>query len=449
MCILTQKVLCGNVSCDVCVPRSFATHPRASSWSSKNTLLPHQVLKNSNKIFEFNCDECGHSILLSLNNVSKGIWCKYCKISALCDQEDCKMCFEKSFASHPMSASWSSKNDKSARMITRGSEIKCWFDCTDCKHEYQAVPYSIQKDKYCPYCTNQKVCDQEDCKVCFEKSCASHEMKNAWSQNNELTSRQVMLQSAKKIIFNCLICYHSYTTTPNHYYHRNGSCPYCANKYLCQKDECTSCHQKSMASHPHINCWSQKNTINPRLTFKGSEIRCIFNCDVCHSEFDAKAYNILSGYWCPYCKKKTEAKVLEFLKDLEGEWKTQRRFTWCRFSKTNNIMPFDFGSESKKVLLEIDGEQHFSQISNWDSPESVQCKDIEKIQLAIKEGYSVIHISQLDIWKDRYDWKATLLRTFDDLKEVNECCFISQNLELYQKHIEQLNVNITYREIHP
>lgn len=450
MCIPTQKVLCGDSSCDICVPRSFATHPRASSWSSKNTLLPHQVLKNSNKKFMFDCNECDHLLIMSPNNIANGgQWCKYCNASALCDTDDCKVCFEKSFASHPMAVAWSSKNEKPARMIARKSEIKCWFDCADCHHTFQSIPYSIVKDKHCPYCTSQKLCEQEECKICFEKSCASHEMNNAWSTTNSLSSRQVMLQSCKKITFDCLACHHSYTTTPGHYYARNGSCPYCANKYLCEKEDCTACYQKSIASHPRMNCWSQKNMINPRLTFKGSETRCIFNCDVCQSEFDTKAYNVLAGYWCPYCKKKTEAKVLEFLKGLEGEWKAQRRFTWCRFSGTNNIMPFDFGSESKKILLEIDGEQHFSQVSNWDSPESVQHKDVEKIQLAIKEGYSVIHISQLDIWKDLYDWKSTLLHIFDNLKEANECCFISKNPELYQKHIVQLGSNIKYREIHP
>lgn len=71
-------------------------------------------------------------------------------------------------------------------------------------------------------------------------------------------------------------------------------------------------------------------------------------------------------------------------------------------------MPFDFGLTDKKILIELDGEQHFNQVSNWDSPESVQSKDIEKIKNSIQSGYSIIHIYQKEVWNDIYDWKIFL-----------------------------------------
>ena len=69
-----------------------------------------------------------------------------------------------------------------------------------------------------------------------------------------------------------------------------------------------------------------------------------FDCDTCHSEFESRLYNVLSGYWCPFCKKKTEAKVLKLLR-----CKTQLRFDWCRYSKINNIIQFDF--EKDKIII--------------------------------------------------------------------------------------------------
>jgi hypothetical protein len=255
-------------------------------------------------------------------------------------------------------------------------------------------------------------------------------MSKAWSSNNELQPRQVFLQSNKKMIFNCLVCRHEYTTAVTHYYNRGGSCAYCSNQKLCDQ-ECDICFTKSFASHSKVNCWSSKNTLIPREVFKGSNKRAIFNCDKCTSEFDSILYNVLTGYWCPYCKNKSEAKMLEFLSRYP-ECRKQLRFEWCTFSKTGYSMPFDFGIN--KILIELDGEQHFTQISNWDTPEQVQAKDKEKIQKCMEQGYSIIHISQLDVWHDTYDWKTIIQEEIAFLQDnVPTCIFISSK-DIYENH---------------
>jgi very-short-patch-repair endonuclease len=275
-------------------------------------------------------------------------------------------------------------------------------------------------------------------------------MNDAWSSKNRLLPSSVFLQSNKKIIFNCLTCSHEYETSPNHYYNRNGSCPYCANKKLCQDINCNNCFGKSFASHPLVGCFSSKNNSNPRNIFKGSETKYIFECNVCHSEFESKMYNVLTGYWCPYCKNKTEAKILEFLKGNYSNYKTQLRFNWCRYSLTNNIMPFDFGIIDNKILIELDGEHHFNQVSNWSSPDIVQNKDIEKIINSIKNGYLLIHIYQKEVWNNVYDWKDILRKCITYLQENTEpqvlfisCC------SKYSTHIQKLDNNIKYKIINP
>lgn len=447
-CKPTSKTLCGARSCEICYIRSFATHPRAECWSDRNELLPIQVCKSSNKKFWFDCKECGHELELTANRVSSGGWCKYCNKGGLCDKEDCTPCFVSSFASHPMAPLWSSNNACTPRMISKGSEKRCWFVCNVCQHIYDSVLYILKNENHCPYCANQKLCECDDCMICYTKSCASHEMKNAWSIKNKMTARQTHLQSNKSVIFNCLTCYHEYETKVGHYYHREGSCPYCTNKYLCDNNTCTMCFNKSFASHPRIACWSPKNKIKPRDIFKGSETKCIFNCDICHSEFESRLYNVLTGYWCPFCKNKSEAKMLQFLRELYPNCKSQLRFDWCRFSKTNNVMPVDFGLLDKKILIELDGEQHFSQISNWDAPENVQAKDVEKIEHCIKNGYSIIHIYQVDVWKDSYDWKVVLQQAIEQVVESDPTVvFISSNKECYQSHIQLLHNSIPYKQI--
>ena len=109
-------------------------------------------------------------------------------------------------------------------------------------------------------------------------------------------------------------------------------------------------------------------------------------------------------------------------------------------------MPFDFATDH--LLLEVDGAQHFQQVSNWNGPEEVQEKDIEKIVYAIREGYSVIHISQEDIWKDTHDWKKVLREEMEKAKETPQCVFISKQ-PLYNNHIEKLGENHMIRIVHP
>lgn len=448
-CSITQKELCGNTKCSTCYNRSFATHHKSEYWSSKNVLEPFEVLKSSNKKYLFDCNDCGHELEMIVKNVSIGQWCKYCNRDGLCSSNNCDFCYKKSFASHPMAINWSNKNDITPREVLKGSDKKFWFDCSKCNHDFESVLCSIKNNNHCPYCTNQKLCLYSECNTCFIKSCASHNICNAWSSNNEISPRMLFLQSNKKIIFNCLTCFHTYDTKVQHYINRNGSCPYCDNKRLCQDTNCTTCFNKSFASHPLINCFSIKNNIIPRNIFKGSETKCIFNCNSCGSEFESKMYNVLTGYWCPYCKKKTEAKLLEFIKDTYSDYKTQLRFDWCRYSLTNNIMPFDFGFVNNKILIELDGEQHFTQVSNWDSPESVQVKDIEKINYSIKNGYSLIHIYQKEVWNNMYNWKDILKRVIKYLKDNTEpvVIFISC-YNKYTTHIQQLD-NIKYKIINP
>jgi hypothetical protein len=81
--------------------KSFASHSKANCWSNQNTINPEDVKKFSNKKFWFNCDQCRHSFLKTLDHItSKNSWCPYCAGRKLCDASDCKKCGDKSFASH-------------------------------------------------------------------------------------------------------------------------------------------------------------------------------------------------------------------------------------------------------------------------------------------------------------------------------------------------------------
>ena len=421
----------------MCFNRSFAIHEKAAYWSAKNLVAPIDVFKNSNKKFWFDCSDCEHSFEMQLNNVCKGWWCKYCNRKELCEDE-CERCFEKSFASHPLASSWSARNEITPRQMNKASDKMFYFDCKRCSHTFQARLYSIKTDTHCTYCSNQALCDSSDCKYCFEKSCENHRIGSLWSDKNPLPPRKVFQQSNKKVYLMCNVCSHELYLTPNGFANGVHGCVYCSNQKLCVSDDCGLCYNKSFASHEKAGCWSPTNKTESRKVFKGSESRYIFNCDKCSCEFESRLYNVLAGYWCPYCKNKTEGKVASFLA-TKFPYSSQLRFDWCRNSATNNIMPFDFGLKDKKVLIEVDGPQHFKQISNWNSPEESLAKDVQKIRLAVERGYSVIHILQTDIWTDRMDWRLLLENAIELCKKAPGQCIFIDSSSTYDTHIRALN----------
>lgn len=81
--------------------------------------------------------------------------------------------------------------------------------------------------------------------------------------------------------------------------------------------------------------------------------------------------------------------------------------------------------EKIKIIIELDGAQHFRQIANWKSPEDIQKRDIYKMKQALKHGYSVIRILQEDIWNDSYDWKNILRDCIKKYKDPS-CIYLSE-----------------------
>jgi very-short-patch-repair endonuclease len=111
--------------------------------------------------------------------------------------------------------------------------------------------------------------------------------------------------------------------------------------------------------------------------------------------------------WCPICKNKTEQKLYESLKN-NFRVLSQVKFGWCKNKETEKYLPYDFVIEEFKLIIELDGGQHFKQVMNWKSPEEQQQRDLYKMQCANNNGYTVIRILQEDVWMDKNDWLEKL-----------------------------------------
>jgi hypothetical protein len=399
---ITNKVsrlpYCSNqeLSENVCNENLFSLHSKSKCWhQTKNDEEPRNVL---------------HSIT---NKVSRLPLCVNQKI---CENE-CNVCYEKSFAFSERAPSWHpTKNEKTPRDFFLNSRKKCWFTCDEpeCKHDFEIRLYDVvNRRSWCPYCSNKKLCENE-CNVCFEKSFTSSERAPSWhTTKNEKGPRNVFLNSRKKCWFTCdePECKHDFDTTLNDV--TSGKwCPYCSNKKLCEND-CNVCNEKSFASSERAPSWHPtKNEKTQREFFLNSQKKCWFTCDEpdCKHDFETSLAHVNNGRWCPLCNNKTEKKLLKFLQvRYPDKVIYQPKYEWCKNLDTNRFLPFDF-EVLGSIIIELDGAQHFKQISNWVSPEKQQERDVYKMDQAVINDKHLIRILQEDVYKDRNNWEDKLLQ---------------------------------------
>lgn len=349
--------------------------------------------------------------------------------------------FENSFASNPKSKFWSNKNELKPQNVTIRSGKKYIFNCNICNHEFETSPDTIGNGNWCPYCSNspKKLCENQECKDCFEKSFASNPKSIYWNNDNKLLPRYVFKNSHKLYKFDCIICNHIFETKVSIINQFSTWCNFCSNQILCKDNDCKSCFEKSFANNPKSINWSVNNKTIPREIFNQTNKKYLMICDKCNKEFNISPNKVNAGKWCPFCKNKTEALMYAFLLSL---YKTKREsnFDWC---KKKYFLPFDFLLLDKNIIIELDGRQHFQQVSNWFIPEEILKTDIYKMKSAIENNYTIIRIQQELVFCDKIDWKNILQNYIE--KEYVEPVIIFIGDNRYEKHIieiSKLNISI-------
>ena len=129
-----------------------------------------------------------------------------------------------------------------------------------------------------------------------------------------------------------------------------------------------------------------------------------------HGGFYQTPHNHLLGNGCPKCHiSKGERKIIQFFNDNKIDYIYQKTFDNCRNPKTNYKLKFDFYIPSKNLLIEYDGEQHFSQgyiggnyFTTIKDLNELKYRDQIKQQFALKNNINFLRIK------------------FDELKNVNQ-----------------------------
>jgi len=469
-CFCDNKKLCDNNDCITCYNKSFQSSDKVKDWVAEknidkldNLIIPRQVFKSSGNKYWFKCDKCNHEFDISLCNIKLGNWCSFCGNHKLCDNNDCIMCNTKSFQSSDKSNYWivEKNKDKSDNLITprqvfKSSGNKYWFKCDKCNHEFDISLNHVNNGKWCCFCDNKKLCDNNDCITCYNKSFASSNKAKYWvSKKNvdnlgiPITPRQVFKSSNNKYWFKCDKCNHNFDMIL--YYITNGSwCGYCVNQKLCDNNDCITCYNKSFQSSNKCRYWVIKknkdksgNPIIPRQVFKSSNNKYWFKCNKCNHEFDTRLSNINIGCWCPHCVNKTETLVLEHL-SINYNISHQPKFDWCK-NKMN--LPFDLLLPDWKLIIEIDGIQHFKVVNHWKTNVKLQQnKDKFKMKCALENGYTIIRLVQEEVFGNKIDWKSRLQQAIK-IYDKPQIVFISDIPNIYDNHVFDINDELEYNLI--
>jgi very-short-patch-repair endonuclease len=212
---------------------------------------------------------------------------------------------------------------------------------------------------------------------------------------------------------------------PDFHINRKCGCPKCSNNVklnLIEFIEKANKIHNDKYDYSKVNYTNNKNNI-------------VIICNQ-HGEFIQQPYVHLLSHGCPSCINKTEFKLYTSLKDLYPTIKRQYKVNWC---KNKLYLPFDFAIEELKIIIELDGEQHFKQISNWTSPEVQIEKDKFKTNCANNNGFSVIRILQNDVLNDSFDWiseiELSITKILQEKKVQN--IFVCKNNE-YSNHVSLL-----------
>lgn len=382
-------------------------------------------------------DRCYECLIKNLSTIK----CSGSK-RKLCDNYDCKKCFYKSFASQIECRYWDHKNNGGITPFNmfKSCDMEFAFNCT-CGHQFQGrLDHITLRNVWCPYCSNppKKLCERDDCLMCFNNSFSSHPKSEFWDlETNKITPRQVCKHSNTLYTFNCK-CGHAFNASlSNVSKTKNGRwCPYCtpsANK-LCPDANCHICYERSFASNPRSKNWDiNKNTCAPRDIAKRTHVQYHFICDKGH-EFYMDPNHIGRNGWCQHCTYKTEQMVFDLLTDEKMLPIAQPKFNWCVKIKE---MPFDI--QVNKWLIEVDGDQHFRDISLWKTKfETIAINDAFKMKKALENGYSVVRLVQEEIYRNKWDWKTTLLDIVKSTRDIPDIIYLCHKKEIYDYHKKEM-----------
>ena len=436
------------------IPITHSYPEVAAEWHpTKNTLSPEEVSAGMTKKVWWLCPNTCPQGCLHEWEAYVGNRCRLNYGCPFCSKLTKRVCIHTSIVgTHPeVSIQWhpTKNGDRGPDQYSYGSEKKAWWLCPNtcsegCPHEWEAdISKRILRgaDAGCPYCASNHR------RTCIHTSIVhTHpHLAAQWhpTKNGELKPETLTHGSCVKVWWLCpntcdYGCKHEWEARVSDRLSRDTGCPQCCGflHKLC-------IHQSISYTHPEIiEEWhpTKNGDLTPDLFSYGSEKRIWWQCKkhvthVWRTSINNRCSNGTTE--CPQCMNKTEEKLFNYVSERYTD--VVRQFT-LESCKRIYLLRFDICITKRKIIIEMDGQQHFRQISNWLHPEETLRRDVYKMRQAEREGYKVIRVCQEDIYKATDDWLEKNIITEIENIDRNHM-FISENEDLYNKHIELYSSN--------
>ena len=308
--------------------------------------------------------------------------------------------------------------------IINGSHQKVWWLCEKqckegCKHEWEAVVRDrINDNNGCPYCSGRNTCIHDSIVDTHNNLIAE------WhpSKNSNIKPEQFRAGSNQKVWWLCDKkcsegCLHEWEAIIYSRTSREDGCPFCCNKNIC-------IHNSIYTSYPNlVEEWhpTKNGSLKPEQFSFGSGEKIWWKCNInkSHEWLSRIADRTTANQGCPLCSgRKTEKKLYDELIKYYPLLKQQFKVEWC---KNKNKLPYDFALEEDKIIIELDGLQHFYDIKYFKSNHKEQIIiDKYKMKCATENGFSVIRILQRDVWTNSYEWLIELKLQIEKIKQEKQ-----------------------------
>jgi very-short-patch-repair endonuclease len=491
-CKKTQKKLCNNLSCKLCYNRSLASRYTSRYWAENDKTCREICATIHLKLFNVKCPICSTISEQKPQVINCGKWCHDCYPKVTDHNSYVDICVKKEY-DLPVDR----KNN-----IYKTTRLKLYHKCEVNEHkEYPQTPASHVQGQGCPECAgnqlkthkkyisdcikkgydlpveryNNKYFDSKKklyhkCKVLehveYPQTPNGHLMGNGCplcgiEQNRIKNARNhdVYVEICKilgldlpeaddnnkyyngntKLFHKCAILEHKeYLHQPTLHLRGYIGCKECINISIIERQ--TKTHQQYIDECKKLDL--DLPIIKSYNIYKHIKIKLLHKCqkNEKHKEYSQRPDCHLLGQGCPQCKNKSEAKFYELLIEKNIVCETQINFDWCKNEVTNKYFPFDFLIKTFRIILELDGMQHFRDITYWHTNSLKQCsRDCYKMQQAIKNKYTIIRILQPEFYKNP---KEIINMVLPYIKQYDkpEIIYITKNISIYDRHKSIMNI---------
>lgn len=244
------------------------------------------------------------------------------------------------------------------------------------------------------------------------------------SEDNNVDLMKTSKSSMKKIVVRCQnTSYHPDYNVSCANFKKGERCPYCSGKKVAREDSLGYVYPQS------LNCWVEKKR-TPFDYLPKSNKSVYWICDN-HGQYKRKICDqVEAEFVCPKCSRessesKLQKKVREY---LASKFKVVNHEYQCtiiaRNPDTNYLLPYDNEVVDLKLIIEVNGEQHYKPTSFnfWNNGVSPQDnlkyrKKLDKIKkiYAISNGYNFLEIPY---WTDnkKETWKMLIDRKIESIR---------------------------------